>query len=208
MLIDVSGDNPYVPVYSTMSLALLMEYFSSGIRRATIVNLNKVVVNSISQSDMIYFIAQHIGETQVKGKVPLQSRSLDYLGYTESKGLVTIQHTTTVLEVLMRCGTLDTLSFPIVDEEGRLVGNLSALDLGIVFLTCHAEFLLSVRQFLSKHHPKSLQPLCVTKDTTLGTTLQLLCKHRVHHLWVVDKEAKPIGILTLTIILILIASKK
>ena len=60
--------------------------------------------------------------------------------------------------------------------------------------------LLPVTQFLKTQHSWKA-PVTVTLSSTLETVLLKLCWFRLHRVWIVDEENRPIGVITLTDVL-------
>jgi CBS domain-containing protein len=86
----------------------------------------------------------------------------------------------------------------VVDDKGKLVGNLSPSDYAAVNFTNIDTLQFPVGRFLSDYKPTSLKPITVPQTTSLYAALEAIVANHVHSLWVVDKEGKPTNSLSLT----------
>ena len=50
------------------------------------------------------------------------------------------------------------------------------------------------------------QPVRVDLDTTLWEMLQILVDRKIHHLWVQNRDRRPIGVISLTDIILIMIS--
>mmetsp|Transcript_23291 Transcript_23291/g.48436 ORF Transcript_23291/g.48436 Transcript_23291/m.48436 type:complete len:107 (-) Transcript_23291:347-667(-) len=91
----------------------------------------------------------------------------------------------------------------VVDEDGMLVGNTSARDIKFAALdegrtamdTDILSYLASVRQ--ATPQKKERYPSChVHEDSTIGHVINLLAKTGYHRVFVVDKDIKPVGVIS------------
>jgi len=104
----------------------------------------------------------------------------------------------------------------VVDDKGRLVGNLSASDLkgrGIADWGQGADpfgtLQMPVMSFLQQGGMTVFPVASVTSDTTFNFLLLKIMALRVHRLWVVDKKGKPVSVIALTDVMqALIAQKQ
>ena len=89
----------------------------------------------------------------------------------------------------------------IVDEDGRLLSNFSTTDFArimaagasaasVLLLPVHVSL---VRQAQSHH---CQPPVSVRSSDTLVAVVRKMAIFRVHRLWVVDGDDKPLGVIT------------
>jgi CBS domain-containing protein len=84
----------------------------------------------------------------------------------------------------------------VVDNDGKLVANLSNSDLR--GFNCEKMKLLAlpVLEFLKAQ--QTLQaPITCLKDDTVASIIKNILQHHVHHIWVVDATQKPVGVVSL-----------
>ena len=87
----------------------------------------------------------------------------------------------------------------VVDGNGALLANLSVTDLKGLSQENFPSLLDPVLEFNDKQVVyKKITPLTVTPDTTFETVVLKIAATGVHRLWIVDKEKKPAGIISLT----------
>ena len=105
-------------------------------------------------------------------------------------------------------------SMAVVDHDGRLVGNLSASDFKLMHFESHYWSLLgkTVRAYLAEVHKHAFvthDDRAATWDADAGRVLQsftpqstfadvaaAMHRYRVHHIYVVDAQRRPIGVVS------------
>jgi CBS domain-containing protein len=84
----------------------------------------------------------------------------------------------------------------VLDENQKLVGNLSASDLrGLTDETLNT-LRQPVNQFIHNTGQKNL--VCCSPEEKLDMAMNKLVENKVHRLWVTDEQNKPVGVLSLT----------
>ena len=124
------------------------------------------------------------------------------------KQLVCVESSMSALAALRSLYLHQVSAVAVVDTNGRLVANLSASDLrGVNF--SNLEMLLgSVFEFLEaeKRTPnqlKSDQLKSVEPGSVVGEVGVSMMEHMIHHLWVVDDDDHPIGVVSMSDVLAL-----
>jgi len=89
---------------------------------------------------------------------------------------------------------------PVVDEQGRLVTNLSASDLRGLASENLGTISLPVMQFFPTFTGKSSRfaPIVCTVEDTLDSVMLGTVKFKVHQVWIVDQQMRPIGMVTMS----------
>ncbi|KAH6565710.1 hypothetical protein BASA60_009829 [Batrachochytrium salamandrivorans] len=85
---------------------------------------------------------------------------------------------------------------PIVDAHGAVIAVISVKDLRRLTGDTLASLSKPVVEFLKDHASNGLDPLLVNKPTTLLESINLLLKNHMHHLWLVDAENRPTGVVS------------
>ncbi|KAL6065150.1 CBS domain containing protein [Balamuthia mandrillaris] len=189
------------PVKRETSLDKLVEYFWLGMHRVPVVNTHHNIINIVTQSDMLRFLAQNIHLIGDAAK-----KSLDSYGLGRSQEVISVSADDKVSHVLMQLNSKRISAVPVVDAEGKLVANFSGTDLKGLTKKNLADLLLPVKQFLEKRAApeenfqceRSLHPLTVKPDASLEDAIFKLAATRVHRLYSVDEEGKPIGVVAIT----------
>lgn len=110
-----------------------------------------------------------------------------------------------IVHVSYRCPTIKAYNhlirqkvsaLAVLDENQKLVGNLSASDLrGLTDETLNT-LRQPVNQFVHNTGQKTL--VCCSPEEKLDMAINKLVENKVHRLWVTDEQNKPVGILSLT----------
>eukprot|EP00163_Fabomonas_tropica_P020383 TRINITY_DN359_c0_g1_i1.p1 TRINITY_DN359_c0_g1~~TRINITY_DN359_c0_g1_i1.p1 ORF type:complete len:356 (+),score=41.37 TRINITY_DN359_c0_g1_i1:84-1151(+) len=172
--------------------------------RITVFEGHGVITDIISQSDVIRYCAAHPDILGYKG-----SMTLDELG------LVPKLVSTTVLSVRNTDSTLDAIAIMddnhvsgvgVVDAEGRLVSCISASDFRGLEASQFPLLTQRVEQYLvltgHRDSKQANSAVTVTREMTLLQVISELASKRIHRVFVVDKDDKPIVVVSLCDILL------
>lgn len=192
--IGASGRDPYVPVYEKNPASSVVPLFAKGVHRAPIFDESGNIVQTISQSDLIRVLSEniHMGKMKEMGEMTTEQLKLGAVRP------ITVPKSTPVIQVLKIIQENSVSAVGIVEEDGKLAGNFSATDLEGMYIEKWPSFTLPIGDFLQKHSPNSLNSICCTKQTTLINVCKELVQSKVHRLWVVDDDFKPVGVVSTT----------
>ncbi len=128
-----------------------------------------------------------------------------------TRNVVTVSANSTMAEAADKLCHHQVTGAPVIDEHGYCVGVLSGSD----FIRLKAEEIegSDLRHVLSTHHPEGLYSIdemghdlvrrrmssavqTINENTPLLTAARCLCNEHIHRLVVVDKQARPVGVLT------------
>ena len=171
-----------------------------GIHRINVMHPDGRVTGIISQTDIIRFIASK--HELFKDILQQSIKDLDM----SQKIIASIHADARVIDALQKMAYLSLTALPILDEEDKLMGNISMADIGFVFQT-HGYSKLSIKcsHFLSmalvqkglEHEGRDSFPVYdVYEGSTLGYTIQKILATRTHHMWVIDEERRAIGVVS------------
>nr|ACF24554.1 putative SNF4 kinase-activating protein [Gymnochlora stellata] len=187
------------------SLTKVSEYFAQGVHRA-LISHQKGNPSFISQTDLVRFISKKVKESKDKDVANFLNNSLEKLGYVrKGKKIISVSTTETALAGFRRL--LQWQSFrdwnlaalPIVDKDGKVVGNLSESDLREMNAETRLLDLLFVTPlFLKTYCGEMRKPVVVSPETSFVDALDKLISESVHRVWIVDKDSKPIGVFSLS----------
>lgn len=219
LLITITSDNDvsYIhagEVHKLTLYQLFMGYFfrkdRHPIHRLAVFDARVRVTNIISQSDLLRFVSRHIKEMKADENDTTHADKhhsrLDKLTIKQLQlGLQEVQTVHLKDRALDAFRIMEEKSLSglgVVDEDGYLVGNLSQSDLRGLHAQDIDKLLQPVQEFLSLDL-KRLSLLYALPSFSLKTVVDLLVKHKVHRIYVVESEEckKPIGVITLTDIL-------
>lgn len=111
-----------------------------------------------------------------------------------------------VIDALQKMAYLSLTALPIVDEEGKLIGNISMTDIRFVFqnrgysklsMKCSHFLTMALNQKGLEHDGRDSFPVYdVYESSSLGYTIQKILATRTHHMWVIDQDRRPIGVVS------------
>jgi len=194
---NISEKDPFITVEFTTSLHEILQIFSKGIHRAA-VQESGAVGTIISQSDVIEILSRAgiwIGN--------IVTCTLDELGLNAfgvlKKFIVVADEDLSVRNVLFKMKENKVSGVPIVNKDGKMVGNFSASDLVGLEQSNWFWIGLPVMEFLNKIHrnlPKP--PVTVSINNNLEFLLMKYSVHKVSRVYIVNEDFQPIGVITLT----------
>jgi len=195
-ILNASGRDPFVPVYEESPSSMISDMFADGTHRVPILDSDDKVLHTVSQSDLVRFLSEHIhmGHCKEMGEL-----SADALGLGKEK-VVSVEKNTKVIDAMLKIKEAGVSAIAVVDEAegGKLCGNFSATDLKGLFKETFPSLLLTVEEYLTKHSQKSLNPVCVKLDLNLIGIIKELQDNHVHRVWVLDDDFKPSGVISMT----------
>jgi len=178
---------------------LMEDIFFSGIHRVIVLKdilspLEIKVLGIITQTDVIHliwenvyllgdYIHQKIGDLRIFNPAVI-SMSI------EAKAIHAFY--------LMMYNKVEGVA--ILDKDDKIVANLSASDLRLFRKGTFAALALPVMKFLQlmEEEGKVKEPITVTFNSSLETTIMKIVQYHLHRIWVVNEKNQPIGVLTLT----------
>lgn len=199
----LAARNPFVSCTSSTPLEdvckLLVEHHS---HRVPVLNKDGRCESIISQSALVKALAEHANRDDLE-------ETLDEAHLSYKKDIVMAKDTDSAMQVFELLDSKRLSGIAVVDSEtGKLVGNTSARDIKLFVYQKELagadmdilSYLATVRQAtLSK---KERYPSThVAQDSTVGHAINLLAKTGYHRVFVVDKEIKPVGVISVADIL-------
>jgi len=165
------------------------------------------VTGVVSQTDLVRFLVRHATDLGDLCALPLDAVGL------AMKRVVTLPASTTALQAFAAMAAAGVSAAGITSAVGGpLVANLSASDLRGITASGWGLLALPVTDFIMQQNSKAapdahgsgaaISPLhSVRPSSTLGDALAKFDARGVHHLWVLDDDHKPLGIITPTDVL-------
>lgn len=90
----------------------------------------------------------------------------------------------------------------VTSDNGQIVSSIALRDIREIFRTGQHKMLFSsVHDFIlykSSQHTNALGLLAVQSQCTVALAIQKMMSTRIHRVWIVDNENKPIGVLSLS----------
>lgn len=192
-LTNFSQRNPFKTVTYSSSLMEVAKLFGEGIHRVAVMNQeNQRIENVISQSDLIRFLTKRGSWIGSKIEKPLFECDIF------SSNVTWIKHTETAIQAFKLMKEKGFSGLPIIDDNLRLIANISATDLKGLNEEKFQYIKLPVHDFLKKLHGFPKAPVYVRPEDTVETLMLKFVVHKVHRIYIVDPSMKPTGVITLT----------
>jgi len=200
-----------IRVTRNTSITELVDIFYNGAHRVPVMSDDGLkLLGVISQTDLMNILVQCMGLLHRAER----TKTLAELEFGEKESLITVHSLEKVVDVLKRMNQVlkkPVSAVPVVDGDGKLIANFSASNLTGLNQANFGNLLLGVYEFLLKAREegkekfqkafqglKSLHPITCTMESTFQSVVFNMVTNRVHHLWVVDKEEKPVGVVSMT----------
>jgi CBS domain-containing protein len=186
---NLSRLNPTYVLQPDTPLKEALRIMKERVHRIGVVSENGELIGVLTQSDIIHRFGGQMG--------PKLDKPVGHMTSLTEK-VVAIPAMTTAIDAFIRMHKRKLSALAIIDEDGKLVGNLSASDLkGLVnfpfprLLELLPDFLRTIRN----QNEKSVDYLISVRESdTLKEAWQRMCKDHVHRVYVVDNNNKPIGV--------------
>jgi len=174
----------------TDKLEKILEAFSNGIHRALVEQKppkeGYVIISQLDVIDFLLEVEDNLGsvlDITVDKLKPLKIPTVIHSSQSALDGFQAMKQS-------------NIYAVGVVDENGTIVANLSAADLrGLKKENLDS---LTKPDFMKATNFKHKKPVTVNSEDTLYDCMNLMSKHKVHRVWVVDPQMHPIGVVTLT----------
>jgi len=157
----------------------------------------------ITQSDIIRFMAENV----MWLTKPSYDMTIEELGLI-MKEVVTVPDTMPAFEAFKLINQHYIHGVGVVDKDGKLVGNLSASNIKGITRRSFQVLRLPVREFLERDRRRMwwFVPICTKENDTLKQVILQFAATQKHRFFLVDKDDKPTGVITLTDVLKVVTS--
>jgi CBS domain-containing protein len=199
-IVDTSGRNPFKLMHGEESLANAVQQYLKGAQRIAITDDEGNVTGVVSQWTVANYLATV--PTDDKEWLPLMHTKLGDSNF--SKQIVTINMNETALNAFYQMYNNNLSAIAIVDDNGKLWGNLSASDLRpwFMYLTDFNILTKPVSEFLTAIRKEQGRPanftVAFTPDTLVKDVIKTFNDDIVHRGYIVDKENNLLGVYSLT----------
>jgi CBS-domain-containing membrane protein len=197
-IINISSRNPFVPVREGSSLFSVVELLAKHkVHRVPVIDHQGRVSNLITQSSIISFLSTHLDKL---GDITNQTVGSLLLGH---KDVITVGVNARAIDAFKLMTDRGVSAVGVVDEEGKLIGNISVRDIRVIATDARLiqRLYLGVREFIYKINAERIDIInpaiaCSARDT-YGLVVQRLAASRVHRIYVVDSHL-PVGVISLS----------
>lgn len=181
----------------------VLEPMSKGVHRVVVKTDAGFAL--LTQTDLIRFLISYASYGQRDGDAPIADvrKPISELGLLgdNKPALLTLRDDIPAVDGFRIIDQHGFTAAPVVDENGEIVGTLSASDLrGLRSQYLHT-VLLPIPEFLQLKWFDSVarRGVTVTKDTPLREAVVQMVLRRVHRVWVTDESGKkPIGVVSMS----------
>jgi len=183
----------FVPMHSSFNVKLAIQAFCNIAHSLPVTgdSKNGEITNILTQSDIVRYIASDVDLYLAKYSNESLSSLHMIKGENSIENVSIGEKTVDALRLLYK---KKINAVAVIDQVGRLVGNLSASDLTVL----NADNFENIYQQISSFLPKKQELITCSSDEHLGSVIKLLTSKTVHRVWVVDDKKKPIGLVTLS----------
>jgi CBS domain-containing protein len=181
---------------SNSSIKEPMEYLGKGIYRILVTSEDLNFAKIITQTDLIRFIHKNWDQFGDYKNCSLKDNN-SLVSFI--KHVHTVHSNTPAIQgfQLMRLKQVNALA--VVNGLGHVISTLSDADLRGLTHSQLSNLFLSIEEYLSWAHKGEVRKPVVCQATDkLKTVVDLLVNEKVHRVWVVDAEMKPIGVVSMT----------
>jgi CBS domain-containing protein len=199
-LVDQSGRDPFKVMHGEESLADAVEDYLKGVQRIAITDDNGDVVGVISQWTVANYLATV--PTEDKEWIPVLREPVSKAKFTTE--VVCINRNESALQAFNRMYQNKISAIAIVDDDGKLIGNLSASDLKgyQLYLDDFNDLLQPVWKFLGIVRKMQGRPddfvVAFTPDILVKEIVKKFNEEIVHRAYIVDENRTLIGVFSLT----------
>jgi len=197
----LAARNPFISCGPDATLSKLCQKLAARhCHRVPIIDKpsSKKCQSIITQSALVKYLSENCPSEDLQ-------QSLDDAGFPYKKEVFSVPDTLEACKVFEFLDSKRLSGLAVVDEEtGVLVGNTSARDMKYACIdegrtdmnTDILSYLARVRRLKNK---KARYPTChVHDDSSVGHVIHMLAKTGYHRLFVVDKDIKPVGVISVT----------
>jgi 5'-AMP-activated protein kinase, regulatory gamma subunit len=189
-------------------LEKLLDAFDHSVHRVLITDADGSLFNIISATDMAAVVAQAMPlmDASVRAKKVANVLAAEPKLHAASASKPAIRIFTEDMNASSTQASFSAV--PLVDDAGRIAGTLSASNLLGVDHRTFDDLALPAIEFVQRRNMgsgsfrsalaghKALCPITTTADELLEVALARMLAARVHRLWVVNPENKPVGVVT------------
>ena len=147
----------------------------------------------LSQSDIVAFIASKCSKESL-------DESIDDAGLPYRKDVVAIADTVKASVAFELMDSKRLSGIAVVNDDGRLVGNVSAKDIKRAVLdptNIHLDILSYLAIIRQAEANDTRHPYChVTGNASVGHVVNMMASTGFHRVYVVDTDSKPIGVIS------------
>jgi len=203
MVYPLQKRNPFHPVPRGYSLFAVTEVLGRerGLHRVPIIDQNRRLVHLVTQSQLVTLLHQY---TDKLGDIKHKPVNM-ITGFGQD--VICIRENAIAMEAFNMMVHENVTGLAVVDAEGKLTGNISLRDLKAISHDANffTRLFTDVKTFLHRvtsdnETAESIRPrrvIFARETDTLETIIKQLADHRIHRIFICDKDHKPVGVVSL-----------
>jgi len=196
------NQHEFVPVDFDVNIAqILANYFSRLIHRVPVMNNEKRIIGVVSQFDVVRFVYDNI-QTSEEFRLIAAKPLFELFDFTKFTAVISVNQRETLMEVFRKIVSHGITGLAVIDNDGKLIGNLSASDFkDFDAMNIQRTNTIRVGSFIRQQ-----KPICCKRTTSLEECLHELIENSVHRIFVVNDEWMPLNVVTLSDLMVLFTS--
>eukprot|EP00045_Choanoeca_perplexa_P006181 m.52412 g.52412 ORF g.52412 m.52412 type:complete len:467 (+) comp13501_c0_seq1:65-1465(+) len=167
-----------------------------GIRRVPVVQVpGGDLVNIITQSALVQTLSANL--PRFSG---VASKTMRELGFGDAGYLITINVNHPLKEAFQLIRDNNISAVPVVEDDGTICGNISARDVRLIVSSSkiYKLFGMSIRAYLDVVNAgRENKAVVCSPDDTLEDVITSLVQSRIHRIYVVDAQNRPLRVVSL-----------
>jgi len=199
-IVDLSHANPFSPIKDDATMEdVIRKICSNNLHRLPVVSKDDInnVVGIVSQSLIIKWLFSKQEQLSPLFKCTVQDLNLGL--FNERRPLIQALDTDELINVFQLVHDNNVHGCAVVDNKGKLVGNIAVSDLQYAISGNIRLLALPVRSLLDTSERKA--PLVCSSQSTLSDIVSMMIESNVYRIYLVDVDRSPRGIITYTDIL-------
>ena len=152
------------------------------ISRVIVTDMEKKPVGIVTQKDIVNFL---LADSSKRGIEEIPAKEV------MSRNLITVKPKAPTPDVAKTMIESKISSLVVVDDKGKLQGIATKTDVSLYFASKGAG-VYSVHDFMTPN------PITIRQSQSIFLAVSLMSENQISRIVVIDKESKPVGIITLT----------
>jgi len=192
-VLDFFKTDYFMPMSPNYALSLAVQTFCRIAHCIPITDTSGKITNVLSQSDVVRFVSKNVSLFfgSNASRVPSQ------FGFVKGlKATLKVDSKSMVLKAITTLYENKVTALAIVNDDGTLLGNFSASDLGTLTVE---NFSTKIKEPVSKFIDVEKQEvIAVSESTSMGDIVKILADKKIHRVWIIDAEERPVGLVSLS----------
>jgi len=212
-IIDFSENNPVCHVHADSPLFECIGLFQKGVHRVAVISNAGITENILTQSDVVRFLISNLDN-----HLDIFEKSVREIFGIGNKPIISVKENEIAANAFKLIQRHKISAVAVLDDDGKIIGNLSASDLKGVVKSEDREggggsdpvgsLFLPVLTFLQQGGMSKFPVATCQLSASLSFVLLKIMALHVHRLWVVDENDIAIGVISLTDVMQAVISQK